>query len=119
MLNVEPPKDEAEATFAFGVANEDDSSLPRAVTFDAPYPNPSSGEAVLRWGLPEAGRVTVQIYDLLGREVARIADGAEHEAGWHTTRWEHHLASGTYFLRLRAETTRESKTLVQRAVVVR
>jgi hypothetical protein len=119
VLNTENPKDEAEAVFALGVANEEGSALPRALAFDAPYPNPATRTATLRWGLPEAGRVSLRVYDLLGREVARIADGATFDAGWHTTRWEPELASGTYFVRLQAETLRESKALVHRVVIVR
>lgn len=118
--NTEGPKDEAEATIIFGVvANEGDASLPREVTLVPPYPNPLHGEATLRWGLPEAGHVTVRVYDVLGREVARLADGETTEAGWHEERWSPRLASGVYIVRLQAESGRQATTRTQRLVIVR
>jgi len=119
--NTEGPKDEAEATIVYGtVANEGDSSLPREVTLGMPYPNPSRGSATLRWGLPEASHVDIRIYDLLGREVARLADSQAIEAGWHETQWRApRLASGVYIVRLHAEGSRQTVTKTQRLIVVR
>ena len=102
------------------VGNEDDDSVfPREVTLSQPYPNPSRGEATLRWGLPEAGRVTVQVYDLLGREVATLADGAVTEPGWHEMRWHSDVASGVYVVRMKAEAGRSTVVRTRRIVVVR
>jgi hypothetical protein len=118
--NREGPKDEAEATVVYGsVASEEDASLPREVTLVPPYPNPSRDETTLRWGLPEAGRVTVQVYDLLGREVARLADGQATQPGWHETRWQTTVASGVYIVRLQAESGRQAISKTQRLVIVR
>jgi hypothetical protein len=119
--NTEGPKDEAEATLVFGtVANEGDSSLPREVTLGMPYPNPSHGATTLRWGLPEASRVTLQVYDLLGREVALLADGQATEAGWHEVQWRApRLASGVYIVRLHSEGGRQAVSKTQRLVIVR
>lgn len=50
-------------------------------------PNPASGASVLRFRLPRAAHVRLDVYDALGRRVATLADG-EREAG------EHELALG-------------------------
>ena len=39
------------------------------------FPNPTTGQATLQYALPEAGRVRLALYDVLGREVAVLADG--------------------------------------------
>ncbi len=45
------------------------------VALAAPVPNPAAGQSEIRVSLPEAGQATVTVLDVLGREVARLADG--------------------------------------------
>jgi len=86
-----------------------------ALTFEAPYPNPARASATLRFSLPEATRVRLAVYDAMGREVARLADG-EQAAGTHTfTLDASTLAAGTYVSRLEAG----GRVQTQRLVVVR
>jgi hypothetical protein len=63
------------------------------------FPNPFNNISTLRLTLPEAAHVRAVVYDILGREVAKLAD-TTFPAGPHTlavdgSRW----ASGLYFLR--------------------
>ncbi len=67
-------------------------------TLSAAYPNPFSGRTMLGFSLPERDRVTLSVYDVLGREVARLVDG-EHEAGQHEAVFAGSaLASGVYVI---------------------
>ncbi len=60
------------------------------------FPNPFAGTATLRFGLAEAGDVRLAVYDVLGREVAVLADGLA-EAGTHEVSLSGRgLAAGTY-----------------------
>jgi hypothetical protein len=62
--------------------------------------------------VPEAARVTLKIYDVLGREVAVLADGVK-EAGFRSIEWNAgNVASGTYFYRLTAGTFTEVKKMM-------
>jgi hypothetical protein len=97
------------------VSSEDDGVFPRELTLAQPYPNPTRGAAVLRWGLPQAGPVHVRIYDLLGREVARLAEGDTMAAGWHEMQWDARLAAGAYIIRL----STGSAAVSRRVIVVR
>lgn len=64
-----------------------------------PNPVPASGGTV-RFTLAEAGHATVRVFDALGREVARLADGW-HEAGAHVAVLAaERLPSGSYVVRL-------------------
>ncbi len=66
------------------------------------YPNPVHQQGTLEYTLPEAGKVTLRVYDVLGREVATLVDGRK-EAGRHTVRLAtDQLSSGVYFGRLTA-----------------
>ncbi len=70
------------------------------------YPNPFNGETTLRYQLPQAGRVTLNIYNILGQRVRTLFDGSQ-KAGWHQLKWDGRTdtgrmaASGVYFYRLR------------------
>ncbi len=66
------------------------------------YPNPFNPTATIRYGLPAAGRVRLAIYDVLGRRVALLVDGAQ-PAGRHEVRFEAAgLPGGVYLYRLEA-----------------
>ncbi|UCD38524.1 MAG: caspase family protein, partial [Fidelibacterota bacterium] len=57
------------------------------------YPNPFNPTATVRFGLPEAGNVTLIVYDLLGHEVLRLVEGYR-DAGWQTVIWDGRDAAG-------------------------
>jgi hypothetical protein len=69
------------------------------------YPNPFNMSTRIPFELPAQSRVTVTVYDLLGRSVATLVDG-EYPAGQHVLTWDgttgrgQTVASGQYFVRL-------------------
>ena len=63
-------------------------------------PNPAAGPADIAFSLPEAGAVRLSVVDVLGREVAVLADGVL-PAGAHRRTWDG--AAGTYVVRLETE----------------
>jgi len=66
------------------------------------FPNPFNPTTTIRYTLPENGRVTVTIYDQLGRRVNQLVS-AKQNAGEYTAQWNgrddtgRQLASGLYF----------------------
>jgi uncharacterized repeat protein (TIGR02543 family) len=67
------------------------------------YPNPFNPSTIIDYQISEASRITLKIYDILGREVAVLADGMK-EAGYYTTTFNaSRLASGVYFARYVAQ----------------
>ncbi len=73
---------------------------PSAIALLPNAPNPFTGATRLRYELPEPSTVTLQVFDLLGRRVASLADG-EQPAGRHEMTFDgSRLATGTYFVRL-------------------
>jgi len=75
---------------------------PVAFSLDQNYPNPFNPATTIRYTLARPAFVTLAIYDLLGREVARLVEKQEVE-GRHTVQFSGEgLASGLYFCRLNA-----------------
>lgn len=82
-----------------------------AIELASNYPNPFRDRTALRFTLPEAAAVALTIYDLLGREVERLADGW-HGAGVHEYTWAPgDLPAGLYVYRLQAGSTARARTL--------
>ncbi len=68
----------------------------------APAPNPAAAQSRIAFSLATAGPARLAVYDVLGREVAVLADG-EMAEGAHTASLDaRSLASGTYVVRLNA-----------------
>ncbi len=66
------------------------------------YPNPVTDRATIAFDLAESGPVRLTVYDVLGREVAVLADGSR-EAGRSTVPFDASaLLAGVYLVRLSA-----------------
>lgn len=87
---------------------ESEEALPGQYALDGVFPNPTSGRASVRFGVPQEEEVTIRVYDVLGRRVATLLDEVPREAGYHVLQWDGRgsggapLASGVYFVRMRA-----------------
>jgi hypothetical protein len=70
------------------------------------YPNPLNPETQIRYSLPTSGRITLKIYDIMGREVAALVNDEIMSEGWYTVTWDgrdqngRQVPSGIYFCRL-------------------
>jgi len=68
----------------------------------AAFPNPFNAHTGIRYELPQASLVTLEIFDLAGRRVDFLQQ--QREAGSHTLGWDaSRQASGVYFYVLRHE----------------
>ncbi len=72
---------------------EEQGGLPREFALHPNYPNPFNPSTTIRFDLPEAAEVRLVVYDLMGREVARLVDG-QVAAGYQRVVWNGRDASG-------------------------
>lgn len=87
------------------------SDLPETFNMDQNYPNPFNPSTVISYQLPENSKVQLQVFDVLGRQVAELVNG-QVEAGYHQVTFEaRNLASGMYIYRLQAGSTVITKKL--------
>jgi hypothetical protein len=83
------------------------------------YPNPFAQETQLEVGLPSAGTITVDVYDVAGRRVRELAtDGVKGWQGIALTGVDGRgapLASGVYFYKIHAG----GETLTRKMLIAR
>lgn len=78
----------------------DGAELPASYALMQNYPNPFNPVTTITFELPEQSVVRIAVYDVLGREVRVLADGA-YAAGRHEVTFEAgDLVSGVYLYRL-------------------
>jgi len=76
------------------------------------YPNPARQATTFEYALPESGRVTMEVYDLLGQNVATPIEGTR-QAGRHSVTIDvGDLASGMYVVRFQSGSFRSTQKIV-------
>ena len=94
------------------VSNESAAELPTTVELRQNYPNPFNPSTTIAFGLPQSGKVTLEVFDLLGRKVATLLNGQNKTAGRHTINFDaSSLSSGMYIYRLQAGNSVMTKKL--------
>ena len=83
-----------------------ESTVGRQIVLHASSPNPFSDLSVIRYTLPRAGEVTLEVHNMAGRRVRQLVRGELQCAGGHVVSWNGRddrgrpVASGVYFCRL-------------------
>ena len=100
----------------FGVITDvaEGADAPARLSFAVPAPSVVRHATTLAFTLPQAGRVTLDLYDASGRRVQRLLR-QNLAAGAHTLSWTPAVQSGVYFLKLQAA----GRSLVRKVIVLR
>jgi hypothetical protein len=86
--------------------------IPQAYAMSQNYPNPFNPSTSIDFSLPEASKVSLKVFNILGQEVAEIATGVL-QAGTHRANFDaSHLSTGIYFYRLTAGNFASMKRMV-------
>jgi hypothetical protein len=98
---------------------EDDAArIPLSFELLAPRPNPSRDHVEIAFGLPAPGAVRAEVFDAAGRRIAALASDQPFTAGYHNLQWDGRdaagapVATGIYFVRVRAALRTEVRKLV-------
>ncbi|RKX23974.1 MAG: hypothetical protein DRP45_09250 [Candidatus Zixiibacteriota bacterium] len=92
-------------------------SLPTSFELAQNYPNPFNPSTSIELSLPQAGHVTLDVFNVLGQKVRRLIDQCL-SAGVHRvvfdgrTSWGSQLATGVYFYRLQSDDFSETKKML-------
>tara|TARA_Y100000590_G_scaffold317944_1_gene359714 strand:+ start:267 stop:3701 length:3435 start_codon:yes stop_codon:yes gene_type:complete len=69
------------------VLSIDEEMIPDVYALHQNYPNPFNPTTALRYDLPEDARVSITIYDVMGRKVRSLIN-SEQSAGYRSIRWD-------------------------------
>ncbi|MCK4537543.1 MAG: T9SS type A sorting domain-containing protein [Candidatus Krumholzibacteria bacterium] len=99
------------------ITGDDPSPAPLATYLEQNYPNPFNPVTTIRFGLMEAGHVSLRIYDAAGRLVREMING-DIPAGHYNENWDglstdgSRAASGVYFYRLSTKSFAETRKMI-------
>jgi hypothetical protein len=75
-------------------------SIPKRFLIGEGYPNPFNPQTKLSYELAGPGHVVIAVYDLAGREIARLVD-EDQQAGYYDRVWDaDNRSSGVYYARI-------------------
>lgn len=104
-----------EAVFAVETSVDHGPETVDRVELHAAYPNPFNPDTVIGFRLSVAGWTSLEVYDMLGRRVAMLADAIK-PAGEHSVTFDAAgLPSGVYIVRLQAD----GETLTRRITLLK
>lgn len=86
---------------------EDEQQIPLSFNLSQNYPNPFNPETTIEYQVPKQGKVTIQIFNILGQKVTTLVDGVQ-TAGVHQIQWSGRddlgrpVSTGVYIYRMKA-----------------
>ncbi len=84
-------------------SGEPDPGLPTNLELFQNYPNPFNPVTTITYNLPDLSRVRLEVFDMLGRNVATLVESEQQQAGRYQVSFDaSRLASGMYMYRLQA-----------------
>jgi hypothetical protein len=93
----------------------DELTIPGSRALLNAYPNPFNAQTSITFNVPSSSKVNLEVYNLLGQNVATLVDG-KIEAGQHTATWDaSSCSSGIYFYKL----TAGDKVITKRITLVK
>ncbi|UCC80613.1 MAG: T9SS type A sorting domain-containing protein [Candidatus Zixiibacteriota bacterium] len=93
----------------------DIADLPGEFALLGAYPNPFNARVMIKYALPEASHVTLEIFDLLGRKIETVVDELQ-PAGYQDVIWDaKDRPTGMYFYKIKMNefTDTEKMTLLK------
>jgi hypothetical protein len=98
--------------FGSGAIQSEEETLPTEYTLYQNYPNPFNPITTIKYDLPNAGDVSLIIYDILGRKVKELVN-TKQEAGRYEIQYNaSSLASGVYIYQLISEKYISAKKMI-------
>ena len=86
--------------------------IPRKYSLFQNYPNPFNPVTQIRYAIPKNGFVTLNVFDILGREIAKLVNEEQHSGNYIVDFSGSNLASGVYFYRLEVNDFVDVKRMV-------
>ncbi|MBE2254829.1 MAG: T9SS type A sorting domain-containing protein [Ignavibacteria bacterium] len=103
----------------FNLSSEVVVGIPDKYDISQNYPNPFNPSTKINYDLPFDSKVSIKVFDLLGREVFSILNNEQINAGYHTAQLNFgSMASGTYFYRIIAKGVNGKEFVMSKKMVL-
>jgi hypothetical protein len=93
-------------------AENDEAQLPQTISLFQNYPNPFNPATIIKYQIPELSFVILKVYDVLGSEVATLANEEKPTGEYNVEFDATGLTSGIYFYELKVGSFVETKKMV-------
>ena len=119
-LNNPSPWDDARSTQIWEITFPQNSTtteragegIAHSIELSQNYPNPFNPSTSISFELPTSGKVSLNVFDMLGREVQELVNGYQ-AAGSHEVRFNaQNLPSGMYIYRLKTGTVELTRKMM-------
>jgi len=88
------------------------SDIAETVTQFKCYPNPFNSVTTITWQLAENSKVTLKVFDIIGRTVATLVDEQRPQGKYETQFYAEKLPKGIYFCQLKAGDFRLTRKMI-------
>lgn len=103
----------------FELDNEIEIGVPKEFRLSQNYPNPFNPVTKIDYDIPFESKVSLKIYDMLGREIANMVSNDLQTAGYYTVQLNGvNMGSGTYFFRIIAQGTNGKEFVMTKKMVL-
>jgi hypothetical protein len=102
-----------------GTSTHFESSIPGDYQLDQNYPNPFNPSTQIEYAIPNAGVVSLRVYDILGRVVADLVQDVQPAGNYSVAFDASNLSSGIYFYTLYVDSERGSHQMVRQMTLMK
>jgi subtilisin family serine protease len=101
------------------------SAMPKSFALEENYPNPFNPATRIRYQLPEAAKVKIEIYNALGHKILTLVDSDAQKAGFYAIDWHGRdaagraVASGVYLYRIEAISASQAFTKTRKMLLIK
>jgi len=100
------------STVSFSLTEAAGANLPKQFALNQNYPNPFNPSTTISFALPKPSHVELSIFNVLGQQVVKLADG-QFDAGEHAVTFDaSRMASGVYFYRIQTDENTETRKMM-------
>ncbi len=118
-LNFEPFEVKTLKVVPSGFSGVENISVPAEFSLKQNYPNPFNPVTTIGFSLPKEGKVSLKVYDILGKEVSTIFSGTK-QAGKFSYHFDaSSIASGIYFYRLTYTNDKNSFSKIRKMIFLK
>jgi len=100
--------------FNIGISTTIDpmNNLPLVYSIEQNYPNPFNPTTTIKYSIPQAGLVTIKLYNIIGAEVTKLVNETKQAGNYEVSFDATGLPSGAYFYRLQAGSFIDTKKMI-------